>query len=39
MSNNVMSFNEILRKSLYNFEQRVTKVTTLLLITYTILPE
>ena len=25
VSNNVMSFNEIWRKSLYNFKQRVTK--------------
>ena len=38
VANNVMSFNEIWRKSLYNFK-RVTKVTVLLLTTYTILPE
>ena len=41
VANNVMSFNEIWRKSLYNFKQRVTKkcLTLLLLTTYTILPE
>ena len=37
-SNNVMSFNEIWRKRLYNVKQRVTKVTILLLRTDTILP-
>ena len=39
VANNVMSFNEIWRKSLYNFKQCVKKVTILLLTTYTILPE
>ena len=38
VSNNVMSFNDIWRKRLYNFKQRVTKVTILLLSTYTNLP-
>ena len=34
VANNVMSFNEIWRKSLYNFKQCVKKVTILLLTTY-----
>ena len=39
VANNVMSFNEIWRKSVYNFKQRVTKLTILLITTYRILPE
>ena len=39
VANNVMSFNEIWQKSLYNFKQLVKKVTILLLTMYTILPE
>ena len=40
VANNVMRFNEIWRKSLYNFKQHVTlTIILLLLTTYTILPE
>ena len=38
VANNVMSFNEIWRKSLYNFKQFLQKVTILLISTNTILP-
>ena len=34
VANNVMSFNEIWRKSLYNFKQRVTKSNNVLFYYY-----